>query len=91
MYQIEQMAATFADNYNKQDAAALTSMFTKDARHVSSDGTAVSAGPQAIEDSFKTLFKTGLSHIELVVDQVSPLGADAAITIGKYQLTGQDR
>jgi hypothetical protein len=27
----------------------------------------------------------------LVVDQVSPLGADAAVTMGKYQLTGQDR
>ena len=90
-YQIEQMAATFADHYNKQDAAALASMFTKDALQVSSDGTAVSAGPQAIEDSFKTQFKTGLAHIELVVDQVSPLGADAAVTIGKYQLTGQDR
>ena len=46
---------------------------------------------RAIEDSFETLFKTGLSHIELVVDQVSPLGADAAVTIGKYHLTGQDR
>jgi hypothetical protein len=70
-YQIEQMAAIFADHYNKQDAAALASMFTKDARQVSSDGTTVSAGPQAIEDSFKTQFKPGLSHIELVVDQVS--------------------
>jgi hypothetical protein len=28
-YQIEQMAATFADHNNKQDAAALASMFTK--------------------------------------------------------------
>ena len=90
-YQIEQMAATFAEHYNKQDAAALASMFTKDALRVSSDGTAVSAGPQAIEESFNTQFKAGLAHIELVVDQVSPLGADAAVTIGKYQLTGQGR
>jgi uncharacterized protein (TIGR02246 family) len=90
-YQIEQMAATFAEHYNKQDAAALASMFTKDALRVSSDGTAVSAGAQAIEESFNTQFKAGLAHIELVVDQVSPLGADAAVTIGKYQLTGQGR
>ena len=41
--------------------------------------------------SFNTQFKAGLAHIELVVDQVSPLGADAAVTIGKYQLTGQGR
>ena len=90
-YQIEQMAATFTEHYNKQDAAALASMFTKDALRVSSDGTAVSAGPQAIEESFNTQFKAGLAHIELVVDQVSPFGADAAVTIGKYQLTGQGR
>jgi hypothetical protein len=66
-------------------------MFTKDALQVSSDGTAVSAGPQAIEDSFKTQFKPGLSHIEQVVDQVPHSEADAAVTISKYQLTGQDR
>ncbi len=90
-YQIEQMIGTFIDHYNKQDAAALASMFTKDAVRVSSDGAAVSAGPLAIEDSFNTEFKTGLAHIELSVDHVSPLGADAAVTIGKYQLTGQAR
>jgi hypothetical protein len=62
-------------------------MFTKDALRVSSDGTAVSAGPQAIEDTFKTQFKTGLAHIELVVDQVSPLATDVAVPIRKHQLT----
>jgi len=41
--------------------------------------------------SFNTQFKTGFAHIELMVDQVSPLGADAAVTIGKYHLTGQER
>jgi ketosteroid isomerase-like protein len=68
-YQIEQMAAAFAEHYNKQDAAALASMFTKDALRVSSDGTAVSAGPQASRSPL-THFKAGLAHIELVVDQV---------------------
>jgi uncharacterized protein (TIGR02246 family) len=89
--QIEQMTAKFCAHYNNQDAAALASMFTKDAVRVSSDGTAISAGPQAIEESFNTQFKTGLPHIELRVDQVSSFGADAAVTVGKYQLTGQGR
>ena len=52
--QIEQMTAKFCDHYNNQDTAALASMFTKDAVRVSSDGTAISAGPQAIEESFNT-------------------------------------
>ena len=37
-YQIEQMTATFTDHYNKQDAAALVSMFTKDALRVYQTG-----------------------------------------------------
>jgi len=63
--QIEQVAATFAEHYNKQDAAALASMFTKDALRFSVDGTVVSAGLQAIEGSFKTQFETGLTHVSI--------------------------
>ncbi len=84
--QIEQMVVIFADRYNKQDAAAIASMFTTDAMRV---GSAVGAGPQAIEETFKTQFTTGFSHIDMTVDQVSSLGTDAAIAIGEYQLTGQ--
>ncbi len=87
--QIEQMVATFAERYNKQDVAAIASMFTTDAVRVSSAASAVGAGPQAIEEIFKTQFAIGFSHIHMIVDQVSPLGTDTAIAIGEYQLTGQ--
>jgi uncharacterized protein (TIGR02246 family) len=86
--QIEQMAMRFSELYNQQDAAAIASMFTKDAVRVS-ELSAISAGPQAIEQSFKTQFETGFSRIDLIIDQVPLLGTDAAITIGKYQVTGQ--
>ena len=33
-HQIEQMVATFSERYNEQDAAAIASMFTKDAARV---------------------------------------------------------
>jgi len=87
--QIEQLAATFSERYNKQDAGAIASMFTKDAVRVTSGVSAASVGPQAIEETFKTLFKSGFRHIDLVIDHVSPLGTDAAITVGAYQITGQ--
>ena len=90
-HQIEQMVATFSERYNKQDAAAIASMFTIDAARVASAATAISTGPQGIEEAFKTQFELGFNHIELTVDQVSPFGTDAAITIGKYRLTGQGR
>ena len=86
--QIEQLAATFSERYNKQDAAAIASMFTKDAVRVTSE-SAASVGPRSIEESLETQFKIGFRHIDLAIDQVSSLGTDAAITVGAYQTTGQ--
>ena len=83
--QIEQMAKRFSDYYNNQDAAAIGDMFTKDAAQVSPGVNALSTGPEAVENTLKSQFKMGFSHIELVVDQVSALGTDAAITIGTYR------
>jgi lipoprotein-anchoring transpeptidase ErfK/SrfK/ketosteroid isomerase-like protein len=87
--QVEQMTATFSERYNKQDAAGLATMFVKDAVRVSSTDGAASTGPQAIAENFKTQFKLGFNHIDLIVDQVSPLGTDAAVTTGRYQTTGR--
>src|SRR5689334_9388226 len=87
--QIEQMAKRFSDYYNNQDAAAVASIFTKDGVRVSSGMDAVSTGPEAIKDILTTQFKSGLAHIDLVVDQVSVLGTDVAIAVGKYRSTGQ--
>ena len=87
--QIEQLAATFRERYNKQDASAVASMFTKDAVRVTSGISGPSIGRQAIEETFKTQFDSGFRHIDLVIDQVSPFGTDAAITVGTYQITGR--
>ena len=87
--QIEQLAATFSERYNKQDAGAIANMFTKDAVRVTSGNSAPSVGPQAIEKIFKTQFESGFRHIDLVIDQVSPFGTDAAITVGRYEITGR--
>jgi ketosteroid isomerase-like protein len=64
-------------------------MFTKDAVRVTSGNSAPGVGPQAIEKVFKTQFESGYHRIDLVVDQVSPFGADAAITVGTYEITGR--
>ena len=64
-------------------------MFTKDAVRVTSGNSAPSVGPQAIEKIFKTQFESGFRHIDLVIDQVSPFGTDAAITVGRYEITGR--
>jgi uncharacterized protein (TIGR02246 family) len=86
--QIEQLAATFSEHYNKQDAAAIASMFTKDAVRVTSE-SAASVGPRSIEETLKAQFETGFRHIDLAIDQVSSVGTDTAVTVGAYQTTGQ--
>jgi lipoprotein-anchoring transpeptidase ErfK/SrfK len=83
------MVATFTQYYDKQDTAAIATMFTKDAVQISSDISAANSGPQAIEEFFKNQFKSGFGHIDRVIEQVSPFGTDAAITVGKYQVSGQ--
>jgi ketosteroid isomerase-like protein len=65
--QIEQLAATFSERYNRQDAGAIASMFTKDTVRVTSGVGAASVGPQAIEETFKAQFKKRFRHIDLLV------------------------
>ncbi len=78
--QIEQMAERFSNFYNNQDAAAVASMFAKDGVRVSAGVDVVSTGPEAIKDVLTKQFKSGLTHIDLVVDQVSILGTDVALS-----------
>jgi uncharacterized protein (TIGR02246 family) len=82
--QIERLVAAYVANFNKQDAAGIASLYTKDGVLVSARG--VNTGPQQIEQN---LFKTGVNHDEVTVDQVSQLGHDAAISLGEYHVTGQ--
>jgi ketosteroid isomerase-like protein len=71
--------------HNSSSIKSVASEFTKDAVRVAPGAF----GPQAIEEIFKTQFKVGFNHIDLTVDQVSPLGTDAAITVGKHHVIGQ--
>ena len=87
--QIERLVATYAESFNKQDAAGIAGLYTKDGVLVSSAGKAVKTGPQEIEQSYQSAFKSGMNHIEITLDQVSPFGSDAAISMGEYYLAGQ--
>ena len=58
-------------------------------KHIAEQYRNPSVGPQAIEKIFKTQFESGFRHIDLEIDQVSPFGTDAAITVGRYEITGR--
>jgi ketosteroid isomerase-like protein len=44
-----------------------------------------------IAQYFEGNFKAGLSRAEATVDQVWPVGPDAALGMGKYRVTGKSR
>jgi uncharacterized protein (TIGR02246 family) len=87
--EIEQIASKYVENFNKQDAGGIASLYTKDGSLVSPSTTIVKTGPQAIEQYYQAGFKSGLNHQVAVVDQVTPLGNDTAISMGTYEIAGQ--
>ncbi len=83
----EKLIFAYAATFNKQDAAGLAAFYTKDGVIINQRG--VLRGPSAIEEYLQTLFKAGLNHEEVTIDEVSPLGADAVLVRGEYHITGQ--
>ena len=55
--QIERITDAFAENWNKQDAAGIAGLFTKDGVIVTSNARAVDTGRQEIEQHFQNVFK----------------------------------
>jgi uncharacterized protein (TIGR02246 family) len=86
--QIEKIYAAFHDNWNKQDAAGLAGLYTKDGMFVGNTG--VDIGTEAIIAHYQNNFKTGVTHHDsATIDQLLPLGSNAVMTAGEYHLSGQ--
>jgi uncharacterized protein (TIGR02246 family) len=87
--QIERLAATYEERFDKQDAAGLAGLYARDGVLVSQAAQVVKTGPQEIEQNYQNAFKSGANHAAITVDRVSPLGADALISMGEAHITGQ--
>jgi len=88
--QIEQLVTTYRANWNKQDAAGIAGLYTKDAVLVSQAPKVVKNGQQEIAQQYETIFKT-LPHNDAATVEVSPLGNDALFSVGEYHLSGQNQ
>ena len=84
--EVDKLGAAYAEAFNKQDGAAIAALFAK-------DGTLVnSTGPHAdIAQTEGNAFKAGMNHLETKTDQVWPLGADTAIGLGEFRVTGKNQ
>ena len=87
--QIERVVARYAENFNKQDAAGITSLYARDGILVSPAAKVVKNGAQEIEQSYQSVFNSGFTNNQSTLDQASRLGSNAIIAIGETHLSGQ--
>jgi uncharacterized protein (TIGR02246 family) len=86
--QIEGIAAAYVENWNKHNAEGVAALYAKDGVLVTATG-AVRSGPQELEQAYQSSIKTFPRHNGQTIEQISPLGKDAAIRIGEFHLSGQ--
>jgi uncharacterized protein (TIGR02246 family) len=88
--QIEQLVTTYRADWNKQDAAGIAGLYTKDGVLVTQAPKIVKTGSQEIEQNYQNLFKT-MSHNDAATADVFPLGTDTVYSVGEYHLSGQNQ
>jgi ketosteroid isomerase-like protein len=86
MQQVEKIGATYVENFDKQNAAGIAALFATGGVHVDPTGPTTD-----IAKRDEGAFKAGFNHLEITLDQVSPLGADMALGLGEYRITGKNQ
>ena len=81
----EKIAAAFTENFDKQNSAGISSLFT-------SDGVLVNpTGPHTdIAQVYDGAFKAGMKEIKIGVTEATPVGPDTIIAIGEYSMSGKN-
>jgi ketosteroid isomerase-like protein len=81
--ELGKVASAYEQNFNKKDAAGITSLFTKNYLRVTETGV-VADNTKYYEDTFKA----GLNHLEIKTNEVQPLSENMAILTGEAHVTG---
>jgi ketosteroid isomerase-like protein len=78
--------AAYAESFNRQDAAGIAARFASGGIHVNP------AGPRTdIAQLYEDAFKAGLNHEDFTVKEAWALGADTALSMGEYHITGKNQ
>jgi ketosteroid isomerase-like protein len=83
--EVQKMAATYAENFDKQNAAGIAALYATGGTHVNPVGPTTD-----IAGRYQGVFKAGFNHLDIKVDEAAPLGADMALGLGEYHLTGKN-
>lgn len=84
--EVQKVAATYAENFNKHDAAGIAALYVSGGMHVNPNGPTTDVAKR-----YEGVFKAGFNHLDIAIDQVSPLGTDMALGLGEYHLTGKNQ
>lgn len=83
---VEKIGAAYADSFNKQNGAGIAALYASGGIFVNATGLHTD-----IAQTYEGTFKAGFNHNEITVDQAWPLGADTALAIGEYHITGKSQ
>ena len=84
--QMDQLGSAYLEAYKRQDAAAIAALYATGGILVDPAG-----GHTDIAKLYDGGFKAGLNQLETKIDQVWPLGSDAALGMGTYKVTGKNQ
>jgi ketosteroid isomerase-like protein len=82
--ELGKVTSAYEQHFNKQDAAGITSLFTKNYLRVTQNG---------IEPDntkyYEGAFKNGMNHLKITTSDVQPLSENMALRTGEAQVTGK--
>ena len=84
--QVQKIGVAYAENFDKQNAAGIAALYATGGVHVNPTGPTTDVAKR-----YEGAFKAGFNHLDVTVDQVSPLGADMALGLGEYRITGKNQ
>jgi ketosteroid isomerase-like protein len=82
--EIGKIGSAYEQHFNKQDAAGITSLFTKNYLRVTQNGIEPD-NTKYYEDAFKA----GLNRLEIKTTEIQPLSENTALATGEARVTGQ--
>ena len=85
-HQIESVVSSYAENFNKQNAAGIAALYAQGGKQVNAAGVHTS-----IEEVYQNAFKLGFNRQEVTVGEVSSIAPDVALGIGEFANSGQGK
>jgi len=78
------ITATYMDCFNKQDAACIAALYTRDGKFINPDGK------HEVLIYYTEAFKAGLSKLVAQMEEAWPIDADTLLAMGRFHVNGKN-